>query len=243
MNIDMTKYRMYDYSIGRFLQVDPLADAANQERWTAYHYTFNNPLRYNDPLGKCPPDDPDCIAAQQAGSGQSSLEQRQRQIFKNVSNSIKSQNKTTIEGKITVGPQADVQTNVVNGKVNVAAFELVSFQVESGDGKVLETEGNNIVTGDVKISQGLAIGAGGGNLEVERTQTVGKPSEKKDDFKASIPIVPLVSNVTTVTPINDSTEVVVNESEFAIGGSFIFGAEFKIRHEHLRDTTKVEDKK
>ncbi len=39
---DMTKYRTYDYAIGRFLQVDPLADSLTQ--WTPYNYGFSNPI-------------------------------------------------------------------------------------------------------------------------------------------------------------------------------------------------------
>ncbi len=42
--------RTYDASIGRFYQVDPLAEM-NQKSWNPYHFTFNNPLRFNDPTG------------------------------------------------------------------------------------------------------------------------------------------------------------------------------------------------
>ena len=38
LNLDMTKYRMYDYATGRFTQVDPLADANPQESLTPYQY-------------------------------------------------------------------------------------------------------------------------------------------------------------------------------------------------------------
>ena len=47
----MTKYRLYDYALGRFVNVDPLADALGQDSWTPYHYVFNNPILYNDPYG------------------------------------------------------------------------------------------------------------------------------------------------------------------------------------------------
>jgi RHS repeat-associated protein len=51
---DESGARMYDPQVPRFLGVDPLADREGQESWTPYHYGFNNPLRYNDPDGKCP---------------------------------------------------------------------------------------------------------------------------------------------------------------------------------------------
>jgi RHS repeat-associated protein len=51
---DETKYRTYDIQLGRFNHVDPKAEEANQEGWTPYHYAFNNPIRYNDPMGLHP---------------------------------------------------------------------------------------------------------------------------------------------------------------------------------------------
>jgi len=55
LNLDMTKFRMYDYALGRFWQVDSKTDFAGQESWTPYQYGFNNPIRYNHPLGDCIP--------------------------------------------------------------------------------------------------------------------------------------------------------------------------------------------
>jgi len=46
--------RTYDQQIGRFIQIDPLADEGEQESLSAYHFAENNPIRYNDPDGKCP---------------------------------------------------------------------------------------------------------------------------------------------------------------------------------------------
>lgn len=55
LNWDMTKYRTYDYQLGRFNQVDPKAEVAPQESLSPYQYSFNNPVLYNDPYGDCPP--------------------------------------------------------------------------------------------------------------------------------------------------------------------------------------------
>jgi RHS repeat-associated protein len=41
--------RNYDPAIGRWMNVDPLAEQAPD--WTPFRYGFNNPLRYNDPTG------------------------------------------------------------------------------------------------------------------------------------------------------------------------------------------------
>jgi RHS repeat-associated protein len=44
--------RQYDPQLGRFMQVDPMADA--QESWNPYHYSYNNPLLFVDPTGLLP---------------------------------------------------------------------------------------------------------------------------------------------------------------------------------------------
>ncbi|MBL7732001.1 MAG: hypothetical protein JNM88_12545, partial [Chitinophagaceae bacterium] len=46
--------RIYDQQIGRFLEIDPLTDEGEQEKLSSYHFSYNNPVRYNDPDGKCP---------------------------------------------------------------------------------------------------------------------------------------------------------------------------------------------
>jgi RHS repeat-associated protein len=54
LNIDLTKYRAYDPAIGRWWQVDPKSDKEGQEKWSPYEYSYDNPVRYNDPNGDCP---------------------------------------------------------------------------------------------------------------------------------------------------------------------------------------------
>jgi RHS repeat-associated protein len=53
LNIDLTKYRVYDPAIGRWWQVDPKTDDLYD--WTPYNYAFNNPILYSDPEGDIPP--------------------------------------------------------------------------------------------------------------------------------------------------------------------------------------------
>lgn len=45
--------RTYDQQIGRFNQIDPLLEVG-QESLSPYQFGWNNPIRYNDPDGKCP---------------------------------------------------------------------------------------------------------------------------------------------------------------------------------------------
>jgi len=49
LEIYSTIYRSYDPQLGRFHQIDPLADVINDH--TPYAYVLNNPLIFNDPYG------------------------------------------------------------------------------------------------------------------------------------------------------------------------------------------------
>ena len=45
--------RFYDAALGRFMMIDPLADA-NQESGNPYHFSFDNPVQFVDPSGLSP---------------------------------------------------------------------------------------------------------------------------------------------------------------------------------------------
>ncbi len=44
--------RFYDQVIGRFMTQDPMSESMNA--WSPYSFTFNNPIRFNDPTGMVP---------------------------------------------------------------------------------------------------------------------------------------------------------------------------------------------
>lgn len=48
--------REYQPTTGRFLNPDPLLDAANPQQWNGYSYANNNPVNLSDPSGLCPVD-------------------------------------------------------------------------------------------------------------------------------------------------------------------------------------------
>jgi RHS repeat-associated protein len=69
---DETFYRSYDMQLGRFWQVDPRPDDGDQESLTTYQFGFDNPIRFNDPLGDVgeEPDPPVSIAGVIANTAQ-----------------------------------------------------------------------------------------------------------------------------------------------------------------------------
>ena len=46
--------RYYDAATAKFGQIDPLADHPNQIDKSVYAYAWNNPIKLNDPDGRCP---------------------------------------------------------------------------------------------------------------------------------------------------------------------------------------------
>ncbi len=59
--------RTYDQQTGRFIQIDPMTDDGGQESLSPYHFGYNNPIRYDDPDGKCPTCPPSLPAVQEIG--------------------------------------------------------------------------------------------------------------------------------------------------------------------------------
>ena len=54
LNVDMTKFRVFEPAIGRWWQVDPAAEMMDQESLSPFHYGFNNSVNYSYPVGKWP---------------------------------------------------------------------------------------------------------------------------------------------------------------------------------------------
>jgi RHS repeat-associated protein len=52
LNVYETQYRMYDPLMGRWWQIDPMVDEFYN--LSPYNYSYNDPIRYNDPKGDCP---------------------------------------------------------------------------------------------------------------------------------------------------------------------------------------------
>lgn len=60
LNVFAAQYRTHDPQIGRWWQIDPKAEVFYE--LTGYNHNLNNPVRYDDPKGDCPPGVPCDIA-------------------------------------------------------------------------------------------------------------------------------------------------------------------------------------
>tara|TARA_R110001592_G_scaffold60311_4_gene183311 strand:+ start:286 stop:1368 length:1083 start_codon:yes stop_codon:yes gene_type:complete len=59
--LDYRGARYYDADVARFLSLDPLA--VNFAEWSPYNYVFGNPIKFIDPSGKSPTEDPEKMHA------------------------------------------------------------------------------------------------------------------------------------------------------------------------------------
>lgn len=81
-----TYYRNYDAAIGRWMAVDPVPESA--ESMSTYHYSGNNPIMFNDPMGNlklAPQDDPYVPPAFAAPGGGSEVDDDMNTIDQTVS--------------------------------------------------------------------------------------------------------------------------------------------------------------
>jgi RHS repeat-associated protein len=114
---------------GRFTSPDPLmasAHVVDPQSWNRYTYAWNNPLRYNDPLGLFPSPAYNCSDTQT-----NCLNDEQRRILEN--SKVKVGNETLSGEKLwnAVGKNAKEREAIQNAFVNVTD-RLASVQLASG---------------------------------------------------------------------------------------------------------------
>ena len=147
--------RNYDPALGRWMNIDPLAEHPNQIQNTPYHYALNNPILYDDPDGKCPPWICGAIAGAlvEAGS-QYIVNLAKGQDWVEAATNIDGADVFTagVEGGITGGGSV-VRRLLVKGTTIVVA-ETVKASVDvklNGDTDIVGTEGSKkTVEGVVK---------------------------------------------------------------------------------------------
>lgn len=195
LNVDQSKYRTYDYTIGRWWQIDPKADSL--ESFTTYNYSFNNPIRYNDPMGDCPPDDPDC-----GGRGMSptkaALQSNVGSNFRSAGNSASKILSASV-GVQAVGLGATVK---IGGLVGVEA----SGKVGQGEVTYSNTDGLGATVAVASTEIGATLWGFGGTATSTNMSYDGETAKLMDQSATSV-----VNELSLgVTLVNLSAEVSAN---------------------------------
>ena len=115
LNIFETPFRIYDPSGVIWWQSDPKADDPDLVAWSPHHFSFNNPIRYNDPLGDEPPTEDPLYTKMQE------LKQQVSQMVAAVKNKLQETSEST--------------TKAVDGFVNtvVAAADKLDKSIQGTD--------------------------------------------------------------------------------------------------------------
>ena len=156
------KYRTYDPAIGRWLQIDPEVEQFNS--LTPYNSNFNNPVRFNDPDGDCPPWVCGAIAGAAVEAGAQFVVGLAQ--GKSITESIKSIDAADvlaagIEGGVTAGASVvrRIGVSVVSNLAQAAINAEVSDIAEKGlKGVKVEKDGIKIVK---EATVATLVGAGG----------------------------------------------------------------------------------
>lgn len=217
--------RYYDPSLGFFTTIDPRSE--DYYSWSPYNYVGGNPIKRVDVNGEGWDDI--VKAAKDIKKGTEALG--------GILLSSLGDNSVKASIKFTIGPQAgfDVEGFASIG-LNVAAFELISGEVEATSEGV-KTDGNNIITGDVKITQGAEIGLG---AQVKGEREIDAGSKKATDSVEEVtPIVPGVVNVKEKTTYNDDgTTSKATSTSTGYSFSFILGIDINISVQENKRTTE-----
>ncbi|PKV52423.1 RHS repeat-associated protein [Aquimarina sp. MAR_2010_214] len=146
--------RNYDSALGRWMNIDPLAEAYYE--WSPYNYSYNSPLKFTDPTGMGPEDWVDkngnLVYDPSLNDGKGGFTEHATNTDKNIARSLRQteegeaqfQELVTSEAQIQVELDSDSPIKTDKKTGNVIAGETNNSEVEqdlkTGDVKVLKSK-------------------------------------------------------------------------------------------------------
>lgn len=144
-------YRGYEASLGQFMQIDPLAELF--ESYDPYHFGFNNPTLYNDPLGLAG----QCFAC--GGGGGSKMKDKAEEFRQN---SIATGNGNVAASDIhTIDNEGNMVLNSdIGGSYNLIPYGTHTYLKSTGELLHTKVDGYDLVSSESGHSQILGTISG-----------------------------------------------------------------------------------